>query len=208
MNEILRWLERHPLVGALVLIGGIGGGISTMFGSIELARSLLFPVPVPSPIHEGVLENGDKVPQVSGRFCPVLFEQSCVDDNQRTLDELGKHGGDVVSLNLQIDWGVYDLRWDLCDEGAGISDSPIELFYSDPEFVVFDVPIDRDSCEQKEFVGISSDVLDAGLVQENAGNRAYLIIGTFLVGWGELFNDTLPTVAYPGWTKLERFPRD
>lgn len=204
LKEFLAWTERHPIALALVLIGGLGGGVSTVTGTTTFLWKLAFP----ETEDEQKLDPFGR-PIVTGRLCPVLYDASCVVDNKSALAEIGKHSGGVIALELRIDWAVdtLDSRWAMCDDGEGVSDVPINLDHSEPSFIVFDVPIVANSCDQQEFLGLSGDVLNAGLTQENAGNQEYLIIGTFFVGSGELFNDTLPTVAYPAWTKLEVFPK-
>ncbi len=190
----------------LVLIGGLGGGVSTLTGTTTYLWDLIFQETAGETKNEQRLDAFGR-PILSGRLCPVLYDATCLTDNKSTLAEISRRGGSVIALELRIDWAVdaLDLRWAMCDNGRRISDRPINLEHANPGFIVFDVPVDAKSCDQQEFFGLSRDVLDGGLVQKNAGNHEYLIIGTFFVGSGELFNETLPTVAYPGWLKIEEF---
>lgn len=209
MKTVLSWIEKHPLILSLVLIGGISGGISTLSGTTTYVIEWFSP-PTQERYDEPEKLDPFGRPIVSGRICPFLYESTCVDDNKSTISKIRSNGGNVIALELQIDWSVdaLDARWEMCSDGEALSDTPINLDHAEPGFVVFDVPIDPNSCAQSEFMGLPSEVLGKGVVQENAGNIEYLILGTYYVGWGELFNDTLPTVAYPGWIKLDVFPKN
>lgn len=192
MRRLIETLEAHPIVALIVLIGGIAGGIGSLWAMGVSIAALIG------------LDDDDLV--ISGRVCPVLYETDCFGSNAEVLAQLGNAVGQIADVDLRIEWGGSDVRGTQCPDAALTGDIPDDHTPDARDFRVFALPVYADGCDAGAFMGFDVNMMDRSLIPSSDGGEIYVIRGTFLVGVGELMHPTLPQLVWPGWYQLKRAP--
>lgn len=182
MPANFQWFQNHPIVTGLVLIGGIGGGISALNGGIVAVQSLFEGKPI----------------VLNGRICPALYASDCIQSNKEFHDQLNGIHGKIVQVDLKIEQAWHDKRDDTC--GDDWIDTKITYANAaQGDWNVMEIPTEDNDCSFVQLIAFDSTTLKDGEVSSGGGGTEYVIKGAFLVGLAGSLPPGMPTVAEKGF---------
>lgn len=187
MKRVLAWIESRKLIAALILIGGIGGGLTVLLDAGKLVASIF---------------EDDKI--IVGTVCPILYASKCAGTNEAVREALSLKVDQIIALELTIEHGGLDKRVSICPDDETDWGSTDEYSATQTGWTVFELPTNTSLCEQENFIGFDDDVLEAARVPGGEQGAVYLIKGDFAVGVGDLTNANQPSIVNKGWYQLKK----